>query len=92
MVEPKAKSFMPLLHGTAGSSRNFAHDDVSEVTDGNDISIHTTMEMEKYESLRPREFARTRAYDVNLRGLVWTKSIPPSFKPSVGENSTISLV
>jgi hypothetical protein len=66
MVEPKAKSFMPLLHGTAGSSHNFAHDDVSEVTDGNDISIHTTMEMEKYESLRPREFARTRAYDVNL--------------------------
>jgi hypothetical protein len=35
-------------------------------TDGDDISIHTTAEMEKYESLCHREFAHTRVYDVNL--------------------------
>jgi hypothetical protein len=33
---------------------------------GDDISIRTTEEMEKYESLRRREFAHTRIYDVNL--------------------------
>jgi hypothetical protein len=34
--------------------------------DGNDISIHSTEEMEKYESLRHRKFGHTRVYDVNL--------------------------
>jgi hypothetical protein len=34
--------------------------------DGDDISIHTTEEMEKYESLRHREFAHTRVCDVNI--------------------------
>jgi hypothetical protein len=34
--------------------------------DGDDISIRTTAEMEKYESLHPQEFAHTRVYDVNL--------------------------
>jgi hypothetical protein len=32
---------------------------------GDDISIRTTEEMEKYESLRRREFAHTCVYDVN---------------------------
>jgi hypothetical protein len=31
-----------------------------------DISIHTTVEMEKYESLCQREFGHTHVYDVNL--------------------------
>jgi hypothetical protein len=35
-------------------------------TNGDDISIHTTMEMEKYEFLHHREFAHTCVYDVNL--------------------------
>jgi hypothetical protein len=35
-------------------------------TDGNDISIRSTEEMEKYESLCQREFGHTRVYDVNL--------------------------
>jgi hypothetical protein len=35
-------------------------------TDDNGISIHTTAEMEKYESLHHREFAHTCVYDVNL--------------------------
>jgi hypothetical protein len=34
--------------------------------DGDDISIRTTTEMEKYESLRHREFAHTHVYNVNL--------------------------
>jgi hypothetical protein len=53
-------------HGTAGSSLFLAYDDVSAATNGNDISIHTTEEMEKYESLCRREFAHTHVYDVNL--------------------------
>jgi hypothetical protein len=49
-----------------GSSRYLAHDDVPAATDGNDLSIRTTEEMEKYESLHRWEFAHTRVYDVNL--------------------------
>jgi hypothetical protein len=36
------------------------------VTDGDDISICSTEEMEKYVSFRKREFGHTRVYDVNL--------------------------
>jgi hypothetical protein len=49
---PRSSSFMPSPHGTVGSSHYLTHDDVLEATDGDDISIHTTEEMEKYESLR----------------------------------------
>jgi hypothetical protein len=42
---------MPSPQKTTGSSHYLAHDDILEATDGNDISIHTTEEMEKYESL-----------------------------------------
>jgi hypothetical protein len=35
-------------------------------TDGDDISIHSNKEMEKYESLHHREFGHTHVYDVNL--------------------------
>jgi hypothetical protein len=38
-------------YGTAGSSCYLAHDDVPEAMNINGISIHTTEEMEKYESL-----------------------------------------
>jgi hypothetical protein len=38
-------SFVPLPHGTTGSSRYLAHDDIPEVTYDNDISIRTTKEM-----------------------------------------------
>jgi hypothetical protein len=57
---------MPSLHGTAWSSHYLAHDDVPKTTDGDDISIHTTEEMEKYESLCHQEFAHTHIYDVNM--------------------------
>jgi hypothetical protein len=78
----RSSSFVPSLHGTTGSSCYLAHDDVPEATDGDVISIHTTEEMEKYESLRHREFAHTHIYDVNLlervgldeelRTILWT--------------------
>jgi hypothetical protein len=63
---PRSSSFMPSPHGTMGSSRYLAHDDVPEAMNGDDISICTTEEMEKYESLCHREFAHTHVYDVNL--------------------------
>jgi hypothetical protein len=43
-----------------------AHDDIPVATDGDDISIHTSEEMEKYESLCHREFAHTRIKDAKL--------------------------
>jgi hypothetical protein len=57
---------MPSQHGTVGSSRYLAHDDVPATMDGDDISICTTEEMEKYESLHHWEFDDTHVYDVNL--------------------------
>jgi hypothetical protein len=53
-------------HGTVGSSCYLAHDDVPKATNSDDISIRTTEEMEKYESLHHREFSHTRIYNVNL--------------------------
>jgi hypothetical protein len=35
-------------------------------TNSDDISICSTVEMEKYESLCQREFGHTRVYEVNL--------------------------
>jgi hypothetical protein len=58
--------FVPSPDGITGSSYYLAHDDVPEATDGDDISICTTEEIEKYESLRHREFSHTCVYDVNL--------------------------
>jgi hypothetical protein len=48
------------------SSRYLAHDYVPKTTDGDDNSIRTTEDMEKYESLHHRVFAHTHIYDVNL--------------------------
>jgi hypothetical protein len=63
---PRSSSFVLSLHGTTGSSHYLAHDDVLEATNSDDISIRTTEEMKKYESLHRQEFAHTRIYDVNL--------------------------
>jgi hypothetical protein len=62
----RSSSFVPSLHGAMGSSCYHAHDDVPTAMDGDDISIHTTEEMEKYESLHCRDFAHTCVYGVNL--------------------------
>jgi hypothetical protein len=59
-------SFVPSPHGTVGSTCYLAHDDVPGATDGDDISIRSTEDMEKYESLNRRKYAHTRIYDVNL--------------------------
>jgi hypothetical protein len=53
-------------HETIGLSHYLAHDNIPEAKDDGNISICTTKEMEKYESLRHRELAHTRIYDVNL--------------------------
>jgi hypothetical protein len=74
-------------------SHYLAHDDVPEATDGDDISIHTTEEMEKYESLRRREFTHTRVYDVNLLERVGLDEELPTIIWTIGwGNSTLSLV
>jgi hypothetical protein len=49
---PQSSSFVPSPHGTTGSSRYLAHDGIPMATYGDDISICSTEEMEKYESLR----------------------------------------
>jgi hypothetical protein len=81
---PQSSSFMPLPHGTIGSSRYLAHDDVPKATDDGDTSIHTTEEMEKYGSLRQREFACTRVYDVNLLERVGMDEELPTILQIVG--------
>jgi hypothetical protein len=84
---------MPSLHETVGSRRYLAHDNIPEAMNGDDISIRTIKEIEKYECLHHREFAHTRVYDVNLlRGLVWMRSFPSLSGPSVGGKSTTGLV
>jgi hypothetical protein len=57
---PQSLSFVPSSHKTVESIRYLAHDDVHEAMNSDDISIRTTKEMEKYESLHHREFAHTR--------------------------------
>jgi hypothetical protein len=49
---PHSLSLVPSPDGTTGSSHYLAHGDVTVATDSDDISIRTTEEMEKYESLR----------------------------------------
>jgi hypothetical protein len=49
-----------------GSICYLGHDDIRMAMDGDDISIHSTEEIEKYESLLQREFGHTRVYDLKL--------------------------
>jgi hypothetical protein len=56
--------------------------------DGDDISIHSTEEMEMYESLRQWEFGHTHVYDVNLLEKVgMDEELPLIFRTMVWENS-----
>jgi hypothetical protein len=75
---------VPSLHGTMGLSHYLAHDDVPVAIDGDDISIHTTEEMEKYESLHHREFANTHVYDVNLLEMVGLDKELPTILWTIG--------
>jgi hypothetical protein len=81
---PQFLSFVPSPHGTAGSSYYLAHDDVPVATDGDDTSICTTEEMNKYESLRHREFAHTHVYDVNLLERVGLDEELPTILRNIG--------
>jgi hypothetical protein len=48
----QSSSFVPSPHKTGGGSiRYLAHDEVPMATDGDNISIRSTEEMEKYKSL-----------------------------------------
>jgi hypothetical protein len=47
----RSSSFVPSPHVTRESIRYLAHDDVPVAMDGDDISIHSVEEMEKYVSL-----------------------------------------
>jgi hypothetical protein len=81
---PWSSSFMPSLHGTTRSSHYLAHDDVLATMDDDDISIRTSKEMEKYESLRHREFAHTCVYDVNLLERVGSDEELPTILRTIG--------
>jgi hypothetical protein len=77
-------SFVPSPHRTMGSSYYLAHDDVPKATNGDDIFIRTTEEMEKYESLLYRGFAHTRVYDVYLHERVGLDEELPTILQIVG--------
>jgi hypothetical protein len=77
-------SFMPSSHGTMGLSHYLAHNDIPEAMDGDNISIYTTEEMEKYESLHHREFAHTCIYDVNLLERVGLDEELPTILRTIG--------
>jgi hypothetical protein len=62
----QSSSFIPSPHETRGSIHYLARDGVPMAMHGNDISIRSTEEMEKYESLHQCEFGHTHVYDVNL--------------------------
>jgi hypothetical protein len=63
-----------------GSIRYLAHDVVPMATNNDDISICSTEEMEKSESLRQWEFGHTHVYNVNLLERVGIdEELPPFF-------------
>jgi hypothetical protein len=77
-----------ILRAIAGRDRRaeryLAHDDVLETLDGVDISILTTKQMEKYESLHRRKFAHTHVYDVSLLETVGLDEELPTILQIVG--------
>jgi hypothetical protein len=77
-------SFVPSPHETRGSIHYLAHDDVPMAMDGDDISICSTEEMEKYKSLRHRVFVHTRVYDVNLLERVGMDEVLPLILRTIG--------
>jgi hypothetical protein len=75
---------MPSPHEAVGSSRYLAPDGIPAATNGDDISIRTTEETEKYESFRRREFAHTRIYDVNLLERIGLDKELPTILQTIG--------
>jgi hypothetical protein len=61
-------------------------------TDSDDISIRSTDEMEKYESLCQQQFGHTHVYDVNLLKMVgMDEELPSSCRASRYESSLVSF-
>jgi hypothetical protein len=79
-----SSSFVTSSHEAGESICYLAHDDVPIATDSDDISIHTTAEMEKYESLHHWEFSHTRVYDVNLLERVGLDEELPTILRTIG--------
>jgi hypothetical protein len=75
---------MPSPHEIGGLIRYLAHDDVPMATDGDDISIQSTDEIRKYESLRQGGFGHTRVYDVNLLARVGMDEALPLILRTIG--------
>jgi hypothetical protein len=80
----QSSSFVASPQETAWSSHHLAHDGVPVARDNGDISIITTAEMEKYESLRHQEFAHTHVYDVNLHERVYLDEELPTILRTIG--------
>jgi hypothetical protein len=81
---PRSSFVRPSPHRTVGSSRYLAHDDIHVAMDGDDISVHTTEEMNKYESLSHQEFSQTHVYDVNLLERVGLDEELPTILQTIG--------
>jgi hypothetical protein len=81
---PQSSSFVSSPHGIMRSSHFLAHDDVLEAMDSDDISIHITEEMEKYESLRRRQFSRIHVYVMNLLERVGLDEELPTILQTIG--------
>jgi hypothetical protein len=75
---------MPSPHKTIGSSHHLAHNDIPEATNGDDTSICTIEEMEKYESLCCRDFAHTHICDMNLLERVGLDEEVPTILRTIG--------
>jgi hypothetical protein len=62
----RSSSCMPSWHRAAQLSYNPTQTGGHKIVDDDDISIYTSEELKRLESLRVREFIDTRVYNVNL--------------------------
>jgi hypothetical protein len=62
----RSSSFVPSWHRATRLSYSHAQTEGRKIVNDDDISIYTSEELERLESLRVREFVHTHVYDVNL--------------------------
>jgi hypothetical protein len=62
----RSSSFVPSWHRAAQLRYSPTQTKGRKIVDDDDISIYTSEELERLESVRVREFIRTHVYDVNL--------------------------
>jgi hypothetical protein len=86
----RAFSSRPSSRGSGSCSDDGSQDStrstsfVSLATDGDDNSIYSIEEMEKYKSLRERELRHTYVYDVNLLDRVGMDEVLPLILRTIG--------